>query len=152
MRRWSALAILIGISSAAGLEATPNASPGVENQPRAWQNWVLQCQGCHRPDATGSPQTTPAMAGHVSRFLHVPGGREYLGRVPGVATAALSDRDLAELLNWTLRRYDPENLPADFKPYTPEEVGRLRRMPLRTEAYDMRVKLMAAMEAKASGQ
>ena len=38
------------------------------------------------------------MAGFVARFLQVPGGREYLARVPGVATAALSDADLAEAI------------------------------------------------------
>lgn len=137
-----ALAILFGLAATAGQAAMP----GVENPVRARQHWILQCQGCHRPDATGTPTTTPTMANLVARFLTVPGGREYLSRVPGVATAALSDKDLAELLNWTLIRFDPAHLPVDFKPYGVEEVARLRRQPLRTEANSVRKRLMAQIE------
>ena len=137
----TALAILIAAAAATGQAAMP----GVENPTRAHEHWVLQCQGCHRPDATGTPTTTPTMAHLVARFLSVPGGREYLARVPGVATAGLSDKDLTELLNWTLFRFDPGHVPANFKPYGVEEVGRLRRQPLRTEASAVRKQLMAEM-------
>jgi hypothetical protein len=83
------------------------------------------------------------MAGTVARFLQSPGGREYLSRVPGVATAALGNRDLAELLNWTLWRFDAGHMPTNFKPYTADEVGRLRKTPLRTEAAQTRAGLVA---------
>lgn len=139
-----ALAILIGTSATAGLATMP----GVENETRARQHWILQCQGCHRPDATGTPQTTPSMAGIVGRFTQVEGGREYLGRVPGVATAALSDKDLAELLNWTLFRFDQGNLAIDFRPYSAAEIGKLRRKPLRTNASVVRQGLVDAMAGK----
>jgi cytochrome c553 len=115
---------------------------GVTNAQRAWQNWTLNCQGCHRPDATGSAGTAPALAGSVARFLHVPGGREYLGRVPGVATSPLSDADLSELVNWLLWRFDRDHVPKSFQPYTPEELGRLRTSPLRLEAAGMRRDLL----------
>jgi mono/diheme cytochrome c family protein len=141
MRRPS-LAILIGMLATAGQAAMP----GVENPARARQHYILQCQGCHRPDATGTPATTPTMANFAARFLSVSGGREYLSRVPGVATAALSDKDLAELLNWTLIRFDPGNMPADFKPYDAAEVARLRHHPLRTDASTVRQQLVAKME------
>jgi len=137
-----ALAILIGSFAAAGAAA---AMPGVKNPTLAQQHWVLQCQGCHRPTATGTPRTTPRLNDFVARFLSVPGGREYLGRVPGVATAALSDAELTDLLNWTLRYYDAANIPAGFRPYTTEEVGRLRRQPYRTEASSVRQRLIEAM-------
>lgn len=135
-------AILIGMLATAGQAAMP----GVENPARARQHYILQCQGCHRPDATGTPATTPTMANFAARFLSVSGGREYLSRVPGVATAALSDKDLAELLNWTLIRFDPANMPTNFKPYDAAEVARLRRQPLRTEASSVRQQLVAKME------
>ena len=146
--KWLAVPALILATGAA--VATPAWSgsepiPGVENAARARQNWMLSCQGCHRADATGTPQTTPTMAGFVAKFLHLPGGREYLVRVPGVATAALSDADLAEVVNWSLVRFDPANVPADFKPYTPAEVGQLRRQPLRAEAMAMRATMVARM-------
>jgi hypothetical protein len=56
-------------------------------------------------------------------FLKVPGGREYLVQVPGVATAALSDAEIAEVLNWLLFTFNQPELPKDFKPYTATEVA-----------------------------
>ena len=132
--RWLAVPALIlatGAAVATPVSGSLEPMPGVANPARARQNWILSCQGCHRADATGTPQTTPTMAGYVARFLHAPGGREYLGRVPGVATAALSNDALAEVLNWSLLRFDPGHVPADFTPYTAAEVGRLRLKPLR---------------------
>jgi cytochrome c553 len=129
---------------AANTRATELGVPaGVADTQRAWQHWTLNCQGCHRPDGSGSSATAPALAGTVAKFLHVRGGREYLARVPGVATAPLSDRDLAEVVNWMLWRFDAAHLPADFQPYTPEEIGTLRAQPLRTEAAGMRRRLLA---------
>ncbi len=122
---------------------------GVENTQRAWQNWTLNCQGCHRLDGTGSATTSPSLAGTVAKFLWVPGGREYLGRVPGVATSPLSNADLAELVNWMLWRFDRQNLPATFEPYTAAEIGQLRAQPLRLEASQMRSDLLN--KALASG-
>jgi len=120
----------------------PDAAPGVGNPQRAWQNWTLNCQGCHRPDGSGTLGTAPGLAGTVARFLTVPGGREYLGRVPGVATSPLSNGDLAEVVNWMLWRFDREHLPARFQPYTADEMGRLRAAPLRMEASQMRAALL----------
>jgi cytochrome c553 len=140
-------------SAQAPLPDAPMA-PGVQNAQRAWQHWVLNCQGCHRPDGTGSDATAPSIAGTVARFLHAPGGREYLGRVPGVATSPLADADLAELLNWMLWRFDAAHLPADFQPYTAGELGRLRQHPLRVEASQVRSDLLkkaARSEARGGG-
>jgi hypothetical protein len=123
---------------------------GVENAQRAWQNWTLNCQGCHRFDGSGSDATAPGIAGTVAKFLRVPGGREYLIRVPGVATSPLSDADLAEVVNWMLWRFDREHLPASFRPYTAAEIAPLRARPLRLEASQMRSSLLSQAEAAAS--
>ena len=93
-------------------------------------DYALNCQGCHLADGAGTAGSVPALAGSVAKFLGVPGGREFLVRVPGVAQSTLDDADLAEVLNWLLARFDGEHLPADFKPYSAEEVGPLRRSPL----------------------
>jgi len=125
--------------------ATPPADfapPGVPNTQRAWQHWTLNCQGCHRPDGSGSEGTAPGLVGTVGKFLRVPGGREYLGRVPGVATSPLSDADLAEVLNWMLWRFDAAHIPAAFAPFTAGEVARLRTQPLRIEASQVRRELL----------
>jgi hypothetical protein len=122
---------------------------GVDNAQRAWQNWTLNCQGCHRPDGTGSEGTAPSLAGTVARFLSVPGGREYLGRVPGVATSALSNADLSEVMNWMLWRFDLANLPANFQPSTAAEIGQLRTAPLRLEASRLRAELLRKADESA---
>ena len=126
----------------AALGAAESSPAGVADPQRAWQHWTLNCQGCHRPDGTGSAGTAPSLAGTVARFLSVPGGREYLGRVPGVATSPLSDADLSEVMNWMLWRFDKEHLPAAFQPFTAAEIGRLRAAPLRLEASQMRAELL----------
>jgi cytochrome c553 len=130
---------------------TPAESPpaGVDNPQRAWQHYTLNCQGCHRPDGTGSAGTSPSLAGTVARFLNVPGGREYLGRVPGVATSPLSNADLAELMNWILWRFDKEHLPVNFQPFTAAEIGQLRTSPLRLEATQMRADLLKKADESA---
>jgi hypothetical protein len=55
----------------------------------------------------------------------------------------LSDGDLAEVLNWMLWRFDAQDLPADFVPFTAAEVADLRKRPLRLEASQMRSELLA---------
>ncbi len=55
-----------------------------------------------------------------------PDGREYIVRVPGVSQANLSDARLAAVLNWVLTEFNTDSLPADFAPYTAEEVGEAR--------------------------
>jgi len=146
----AALVAVAGIAAAGivAAQSPPGDAPaGVANAQRAWQNWTLNCQGCHRQDGTGSAGTAPSLAGTVSKFLTVPGGREYLGRVPGVATSALPNADLAELMNWMFWRFDKEHMPADFQPVTAEEIGRLRTAPLRLEASQMRNELLKKYES-----
>jgi hypothetical protein len=157
-----ALASLGWFTGAAGAEppAAPSAAvapsgaaeapPGVASPQRAWQNWTLNCQGCHRPDGTGSAGTAPSLAGTVARFLSVPGGREYLGRVPGVATSPLPDADLAEVMNWMLWRFDREHVPTDFRPFTAAEIAQLRARPLRLEASQMRADLLQKADGPAA--
>ncbi len=134
----------------------PTASSAANGEPedesasfdarRAHFHWMLQCQGCHRPDATGSPGGAPNMAGEVARFLSVDGGREYLVRVPGVANAALDDAAVAELLNWMLATFDPAHRPDDFTPYTAEEVAALRPHVLVEDASARRAELIRAIK------
>lgn len=81
----------------------------------------------------------------LAKFLHVEGGREFLVRVPGVSTSDLDDERLTDVLNWSLYRFDPGHMPADFKPYTTREVSELRRRPLRTERVTIRQALINKM-------
>jgi mono/diheme cytochrome c family protein len=120
----------------------------VANAAQAHVDYMLKCQGCHQPEGGGNAVNTPPLKGEVARFLHVEGGREFLGRVPGVATVDLGDERLAQLLNWTIYRFDPDHVPASFEPYTPSEIARLRSVPLRLERASTRAALVAHMSRK----
>ncbi len=118
------------------------------NAERAQVNYMLNCQGCHLADGAGVGDI-PQMQGFVGNFLRVPGGREFVVRVPGVANAPLSDADLAELLNWMLMQISADQLPQDFKPYTAAEVERYRYRPL-TDVNAVRVELIRQIAAAKS--
>lgn len=107
-------------------------------------NYMLHCQGCHRPDGSGVPGEVPDLRGQVARILAAPGGRAFLVQVPGAANAPLSDADLAVLLDWMLARFDPAHLPADFAPYGAAEVGALRATPL-AKVKETRAALVSAL-------
>ena len=66
----------------------------------------------------------------VGYFLHVPGGREFIAQVPGVANAPISNEELAGVMNWMLLNFSAKELPTPFKPYSADEVGELRKAPL----------------------
>lgn len=98
---------------------------------RARFNYMMFCQGCHQPDASGSDKAhVPQIRGFVGHFLKIDGGREFLVRVPGSAYAAVDDQQLAELLNWMILEFSGKSMPEHFIPYTGDEVGRLRDQPL----------------------
>jgi mono/diheme cytochrome c family protein len=88
--------------------------------------YTLNCWGCHKPRAEGIPGTVPRLANSMGDFLHVPGGREYLVEVPGVAASALSDAEIAQVLNWLLFTFNKAETPPDFKPYTAAEIAKYR--------------------------
>ena len=125
--------------------APANAQAPSAYDQATWNRWALNCQGCHRPNGGGTPGGAPPMRGVVGSFLRVEGGRAYLTQVPGVATAPLRDEELAQLLNYVLRRFDGAGLPDDFKPYTAAEVAAGRRTLLRTDAAAIRRRLMARL-------
>lgn len=134
-------------SRSAGLALLVAAGLGAARTARAGSpalDYVLNCQGCHRAEGTGTPGSVPALAGSVGRFLQVPGGREFLVRVPGVAQAALDDAALAGVLNWVLERFGADDVPRDFVPYAAAEVGRLRHQPF-TNVQRVRSDLVQAL-------
>ena len=125
------------------LAALGAASPSRAESPEIL--YMLQCRGCHLPDGAGTPGVVPPLAGQVGRFLTVPGGREFLVRVPGSAQSPLSDAELAEVLNWIVRRFGPDEVARSFAPYTAEEVAHVRRPPL-TDVDSVRRALLAEIE------
>jgi hypothetical protein len=134
------LALLI----AAAAPASSGADPRVD--------YMLECQGCHLSDGAGFEDGVPALQGQVARFLHVPGGREYLIRVPGSAQSPLGDAELAAVLNWMMRRFGPSDAAASFEPFSAAEVSRHRARPL-VDVEPVRRDLLRRIEAaRARGQ
>lgn len=111
------IAVLIAALALAG-NALAGGSPA--------ELYTLNCWGCHKPHAEGIPGTVPRLANSMGDFLRVPGGREYLVEVPGVASSALSDAEIAEVLNWLLATFNKAETPPDFKPYTAAEIAKYR--------------------------
>jgi len=93
------------------------------------QDYMLYCMGCHAPEAQGLPGKIPPLAGSLARFMRTSEGRDYVLRVPGAANSALSDAQLAAVLNWIAARYPDAGEPPPA-PFTVEEVTRARRTPL----------------------
>ena len=146
-------AFVLPLVSANGQATAQNTGAGYEEYfqtqtaKKARQDWMLNCQGCHKIDGTGRPERgLPNLSGEVAKFLSVEGGRAYLSRVPGVTNAVVDDEGLAELLNWLLIRFDPDHIPAEHKLYTVEEVRQWRRRPLSIGAATKRKALLAKLQ------
>lgn len=122
----------------------PATAPAME---LAQQDYMLQCQGCHLADGSGAPGKVPNLRGFLGNFLHVPGGREFMIQVPGAAHSPLDDARLAAVMNWILENFSREQLPADHKPFTAQEVGRLRADSL-LDVNSRRAELLRAIEAE----
>ncbi len=132
-------AALVAASLTAALAAAPAAA-----DPRV--DYMLQCRGCHGPAGAGASGAAPSFRGELAKFLWVPGGREYLIRVPGTAQSELDDARTAALLNWLLREFSPDAIPPDFTPYGADEVARHRHAPL-TDVWAARAALLRAIAA-----
>ncbi len=126
MTRAATLATSLGLAAALGL-VTGLPPAEAKEEPPVWENYLLNCSGCHGRDGVGVPGTTPDLH-EMGRLFAAPGGREYLARVPGIAQAPMNDVALATLLNWLLDEFGGAPPPI---PYEASEVGRLRSRPLR---------------------
>jgi cytochrome c553 len=115
------VALAAALLAAGALAGTACASPQ--------QDYMLYCMGCHGGQAQGVSGKVPPLAGALARFMRTSEGRNYVLRVPGAANSALSDAQLAAVLNWLAESYrlPPEAPPA---PFTLEEVSAVRHTPL----------------------
>ncbi len=89
--------------------------------------YLLYCGGCHLRDGRGAPPQVPTLHGQLGVIEAMPGGRDYLIRVPGAAQAPMTDADLAIVMNYLLETFNSETLAEGFKPYTASEVAGYRR-------------------------
>jgi len=94
------------------------------------QDYMLHCMGCHGTNAQGIPGKVPGLASTLSRFMLTAAGRDYVLRVPGAANSALSDEQLAAVLNWLAVTFDRGAAHSRPAPFTAAEVARVRHKPL----------------------
>ena len=120
------------------------------NTQRAKFHYQMHCEGCHTPDGTGA-MSVPRMKDQVGLFLETDAGRNYLVKVPGSATSALDNEELAEVLNWILVEMGGASVAANFQPYTASEVGDLRVTPL-NEVERYRAQLLLEISEQRSRQ
>ena len=90
-------------------------------------NYLLHCSGCHLPSGVGNPPNVPTLHDELGRMMAVEAMRAYLVQVPGSSQTALSDQDLADVVNWVLTEFNAETLPGGFRPLTAGEVASARQ-------------------------
>jgi mono/diheme cytochrome c family protein len=131
----------------AQLEGRADAPRAIPRITGVAQDFSRQCQGCHGADGMGVRDAVPRLRDFVGLFTHLPGGRDYLMRVPGAVFAPIDDARLTAVLNWTLLTFSREQLAPGFAPFTVEEVARAREDVL-TEVRATRARLLAELRAK----
>lgn len=90
-------------------------------------NYILKCVGCHRMDGTGLPEAgIPNFVEQAGVFTLLPEGRAYLLHVPGVIGSSLTNKEIADVLNYIMETYAGSSLPEPYTPFTAEEVATLR--------------------------
>jgi hypothetical protein len=97
-------------------------------------NYMLNCMGCHVEDGSGAPGKVPSLRNTLVRFAQTSAGRRYLVQVPGTSQSALSDREIAELLNWMIRSLSDWPVTRGVENFTPAEVTSYRSDRLRDPA------------------
>jgi hypothetical protein len=133
----SRTAVLASLLGCLVCTAAPPAGAG----PRV--DYMLECQGCHLGDGSGSPGAVPDLRVSLGPLLRAPDGRAFLVRVPGSALSPLSDAELAAVLNWMIASFAPRATAKSFVPYGATEVGGLRAEPL-LEVDRVRAELLRA--------
>ena len=121
--------LLIMISSCLLFFCTQAAAENTPNLQRTLFQYQMFCQGCHTPDGLGG-EGVPKIKNFIGNFLSIENGREYLVQVPGAAYSALSDSDLANVINWMILEFGEKSIPENFIPYSTAEVAELRSQPL----------------------
>ncbi|MEZ5683139.1 MAG: hypothetical protein R3E03_02680 [Novosphingobium sp.] len=98
------------------------------------------------PMAAAIWSTPPPLRGEVAKFLVVPGGREFLGRCLGSPAPTSTTPGEPSCSTGLSTLFDRQHLPAGFQPYSPGELAKLRKAPLRLERAEMRAGLVRAIE------
>jgi hypothetical protein len=98
-------------------------------------DYVEHCSGCHGMQGNSAPAEIPVLRDRVGYFLCTREGRDYLIRLPNVAYSAITDnQELADMMNFVVFGLGGNSAPKGAKPYTAQEVRRLRSQALATQS------------------
>jgi hypothetical protein len=127
------IAALVAAAGATSIASSTVSPPTLLNEVQ-W-TYLERCGGCHGIQGASAPSQVPSLRGQVGYFLCMPEARAYLIRLPSVATSPLSDRELADLMNFVV--FDlggAAGAPREYDKFTETEVHDLRQRPLKDAA------------------
>jgi cytochrome c553 len=117
-------AVIFGFCIPTGAEEPPHLS-------RAQIDYLERCGGCHGIEGVSAQELVPTLRHRAGYFLCTRLAREYLVRLPSVATSPLSDEAVANLMNFVVFDIgDAPNLAPNAQTFSAAEVHLLRRNPL----------------------
>jgi mono/diheme cytochrome c family protein len=105
-------------------------APTVATTSTARASYVLHCSGCHGIDGSGLPASYVPGLQRMGDFLRVPGGRDFVVKVPGVMNSGLDDAQVADVTNWLLATIARDSTPRNHAPYDAADIARVRAAPL----------------------
>jgi len=117
------------VAAAAALLAPAQPKAEVPQATRAQTNYLIGCAGCHGIQGIAESKVVPQLRDKVGHFLCSEAGRAYVVQLPNTAFADVTDAELADMMNFVMFGLGGESSRGG-RPYTAEEVGRLRRQPL----------------------
>jgi mono/diheme cytochrome c family protein len=165
--------ILLGAFAASALLAATlcaNAQSNATSADVGARIYATNCAACHQAGGTGVADAFPPLAGHFPDLVKSADGRAYVKKVllfglegqisvngnnyAGAMPSwlALGDDDIAAVLNYVSNAWDNgKSLPADFKPFSADEIKALRTPELTSAAvYALRSGIVGSAPATAS--
>jgi mono/diheme cytochrome c family protein len=140
---WLLLSMLLVAAAPAAAGASPQ------------EKYVLFCAGCHGYEGEGGgggggTRRIGPFVEKIGLFLKDREGRRYLVNVGGVSSAGMTDAETATVLNYIINTFGGRSRPADFVPYTVDEVTALRKVPVDDPAA-MRTQIALRLRARGVG-
>jgi mono/diheme cytochrome c family protein len=170
-RRFSRFATIAAATVLLAAALPARAQTGAGSGDAGSRVYAANCAACHQVGGTGLAGAFPPLAGHVPDLLKQADGRSYIGKVllfglegeisvNGNTFAGqmppwntLSDDDIAAVINYVSTAWDNgKSLPADFKPFTSNEIKALRATPLTSaQVYALRSGAAGGVTASGAG-
>lgn len=114
---------------AAPLPAFAQPTAQIPQATPAQTRYLVGCGGCHGIQGISEARVVPQLRDRVGYLLCTEEGRGYAVRLPNVAFSDLNDDDLADMMNFVMFGLGGESS-RGARPYTADEIGRLRKAPL----------------------